>query len=538
MGVAQKGRKEEKPDFSSLERLTTFAAGCASGRDRGKIEPETFPDELKPLASALSALCESSLKEQTEAGELKAIFHENPVAMAIKDRSGRVIEKNPAFDVLMSLHIGSAEGSAGGERTVQGDESNEVFAGRNLVRSIVEIGPEGGELIVAERYGIPVEREGDQVRKALFVYRDLTEERSIVSEFTRLQHKIGELEPLKEGILQDASLPAVLVDHESRVIQGNDAFAGLAGKNVNELAGRTLRDLGFVSLVTGGKSEVTYNPASGTRYLHQYVIPIRYKSHDERYLVIFHDKTPEHEESDRVKAEFEKTKKINEEAVRRLESSSREHETEKTRLIKQIEELKTCMSERGDKAAPAVSNGTVHTARKSGQGSGPVKEKIFDVVEFELGGERYALDIGFAREIVEMMPITPIPRSPPFLRGIMNLRGEITNIININSLLGVKERSEDKGRKIIVLSAEATGGENIGIIVDDVHSVIQVGESEIEQLGEGMASGTDASIKGIIKIDSRAGTEKKGDETRTKDLVIWIDMEKVIRELVGERSIA
>ncbi len=46
-----------------------------------------------------------------------------------------------------------------------------------------------------------------------------------------------------------------------------------------------------------------------------------------------------------------------------------------------------------------------------------------DVVEFELGGERYALDINLAREIVEMIPITPIPRAPPFISGVINLRG-------------------------------------------------------------------------------------------------------------------
>jgi len=52
-----------------------------------------------------------------------------------------------------------------------------------------------------------------------------------------------------------------------------------------------------------------------------------------------------------------------------------------------------------------------------------------DIVEFVLGGERYALDIQLAREIVEMIPITPIPRAPSYISGVINLRGEITNIL-------------------------------------------------------------------------------------------------------------
>jgi purine-binding chemotaxis protein CheW len=154
-------------------------------------------------------------------------------------------------------------------------------------------------------------------------------------------------------------------------------------------------------------------------------------------------------------------------------------------------------------------------------------------VEFELCGEKYALDINLAREIVEMMPITPIPCSPDYLRGIMNLRGEITNIINITTILGLPAQEEDSGNKIIVLSAEATGGENIGVIVDDVQSVIQINERDVEHLGDGLSSQSSMHIKGIIKIGSR-GLDKKseGDE---KDLVIWLDMLKVIEDLSHQK---
>jgi purine-binding chemotaxis protein CheW len=121
-----------------------------------------------------------------------------------------------------------------------------------------------------------------------------------------------------------------------------------------------------------------------------------------------------------------------------------------------------------------------------------------DVVQFEIGGVQYALDINIAREIVEMMPITPVPRAPEHIAGIINLRGEITNILNLNYLMGLPPGKEVENRKIIVLVSEAANGSNVGLIVDDVQSVLQVAEEDIDQMDEAMSR--EAYVKGIIKI--------------------------------------
>ncbi|MFA4861950.1 chemotaxis protein CheW [Methanoregula sp.] len=154
-----------------------------------------------------------------------------------------------------------------------------------------------------------------------------------------------------------------------------------------------------------------------------------------------------------------------------------------------------------------------------------------EVVEFELGGERYALDIQLVREIVEMMQITPIPRAPPFISGVINLRGEITNIMNLNTLLGLANQEIRTNQKIIVLVPEAAGGSNVGIIVDDVSSVLQVPEGNIDHIGEGFASDFSSFVKGIIKIKVDDAQNKDGKE---KNLIIWIDMQKVLTDVVSE----
>ncbi|MGC9436259.1 MAG: chemotaxis protein CheW [Methanomicrobiales archaeon] len=145
-----------------------------------------------------------------------------------------------------------------------------------------------------------------------------------------------------------------------------------------------------------------------------------------------------------------------------------------------------------------------------------------DVVEFQIGGELYALDIEIAREVVDMMPITPLPRSPPYIAGVINLRGEITSIVDLGTLLELGADSAAEGKKIIVLLC---GEEEmpIGIIVDDVSRVISISPDEVASLGEGTQVKDGSYIRGIIRKASENDEEKK-------ELVIWLDMQSALRE--------
>lgn len=155
-------------------------------------------------------------------------------------------------------------------------------------------------------------------------------------------------------------------------------------------------------------------------------------------------------------------------------------------------------------------------------------EELIEVVEFTLGGKRYALDIQLVREIVVMMPITPIPRAPEFISGVLNLRGEITYIINLNKLLDVNDPEIRKDQKIIVFVPGAAKKNNVGIIVDNVSSVFQVPQADIEILPDNASANISGFVKGIIKLKS------EDHEKKSKGLLIWIDMEKIFRGMVGE----
>ena len=153
---------------------------------------------------------------------------------------------------------------------------------------------------------------------------------------------------------------------------------------------------------------------------------------------------------------------------------------------------------------------------------------VVDVVEFTLGKERYALDISLVREIVEMMQITPLPRAPSHITGVINLRGEITNIMNLYTMLGLPAEAREKAKKIIVFMPEAAGGNNVGILVDNVTSVTPVSEDQVEKMDGGITGEQSRYIKGIIKVDGAEGT------TGGKGLILWLDLKKVLDDVANK----
>jgi purine-binding chemotaxis protein CheW len=148
-----------------------------------------------------------------------------------------------------------------------------------------------------------------------------------------------------------------------------------------------------------------------------------------------------------------------------------------------------------------------------------------EVLEFTLGTEDYALDINIVREIVEMMPITAIPRAPVHISGVINLRGEIVNIVNLNTFLKLPDRPITKDQKIIVLMADVANGNNVGIIVDTVSSVTEIQASQVDCMTEGLAGNEARYIKGIIN----SGQDVQ--EGAKKSLIIWLDIQKMFKDI-------
>jgi len=141
------------------------------------------------------------------------------------------------------------------------------------------------------------------------------------------------------------------------------------------------------------------------------------------------------------------------------------------------------------------------------------------------------MDIGIAREIVEMLPITPIPRAPAHVTGLLNLRGEITTIIDLHYLLGITPSRKRDEQKIMVLIPDAFENTSVGVIVDEVHSVLTIDETAIDTNIRGVDEHLSDYVQGIIKLgdEDRLKAENSQDSHESvKRLIIWVDVKKIL----------
>ncbi|KAB2969478.1 chemotaxis protein CheW [Zoogloea sp.] len=123
---------------------------------------------------------------------------------------------------------------------------------------------------------------------------------------------------------------------------------------------------------------------------------------------------------------------------------------------------------------------------------------------FQLGGEMFAVGILNIKEIIEYGSVTEIPMVPPFIRGVINLRGAVVPVIDLASRFGGK-RSEVSRRTCIVIIELAEGEErqDIGVVVDSVSEVLEIPASEIEPPPAFGARIRADFIKGMGKVNGK-----------------------------------
>ena len=102
-------------------------------------------------------------------------------------------------------------------------------------------------------------------------------------------------------------------------------------------------------------------------------------------------------------------------------------------------------------------------------------------LSFCLGSESYALEILTVREIIGLISITPLPQTPRFVKGVMNLRGRIIPVIDLRLKFGLEEAEPTKETCVIVVEDGEDGDRRtIGVIVDQVSEVQDIPADAIE----------------------------------------------------------
>lgn len=131
-----------------------------------------------------------------------------------------------------------------------------------------------------------------------------------------------------------------------------------------------------------------------------------------------------------------------------------------------------------------------------------------------LGEEQYGIDIRYIENIVRMQNMTRIPKVPDYLKGVINLRGEVLPVMSIRLRMGLEADEITRATRIIILNLEQEG--NVGIIVDEVKEVVTLEEQDIEKV---TYDATDGAINFI------SGVGKRGNE-----LISLLDLNSITLE--------
>ena len=138
---------------------------------------------------------------------------------------------------------------------------------------------------------------------------------------------------------------------------------------------------------------------------------------------------------------------------------------------------------------------------------------------FTMDNEEYGIGILKIKEIIGMMPITPVPRTPEHVKGVINLRGKVIPVVDLRLRFGMEAIDYTERTCIIVVEiASPTGTVQIGIVVDSVSEVLNIKAEDIEDTPTfgtkldtdyilGMAK-MEGGVKILLDIDKVLNTEK------------------------------
>ena len=139
--------------------------------------------------------------------------------------------------------------------------------------------------------------------------------------------------------------------------------------------------------------------------------------------------------------------------------------------------------------------------------------KIIQLIVFNLGDQEFAAAIGQVREIIRTGSITPIPDSPQFIKGVSNVRGEITVVINLKERFFLPAKKQIEGKHIIITEQEKN---LFGLMVDEVTEVLRIPETDIKPTPELVTRIDRVYISGVLTLEGR--------------LIIFLDLAKVLSD--------
>jgi purine-binding chemotaxis protein CheW len=142
----------------------------------------------------------------------------------------------------------------------------------------------------------------------------------------------------------------------------------------------------------------------------------------------------------------------------------------------------------------------------AGEGVGSLQ-----MVSFRLAQEEYGIEITKVQEIILMGEITRVPQTPPFIKGLINLRSTVIPIVDLRLRFGMQQEEPTDETRIMVVNV---AGKTIGIIVDAVNEVLRISRDQIAPPPPTVAGLGHEYLTGLAKLDKR--------------LLILLDIDKIL----------
>ncbi len=133
------------------------------------------------------------------------------------------------------------------------------------------------------------------------------------------------------------------------------------------------------------------------------------------------------------------------------------------------------------------------------------------LVVFDLAAEFYGVDIGDVREIIRMQSITRVPGAPPFIEGVINLRGKVVPVVDLRKRLGLNVNEQTQETRIVVVDI---AGRDVGVIVDGVTEVLRIPLSSVEPPSSMITNADSDYLRGIARLEDK--------------LIILLDLSKAL----------
>jgi purine-binding chemotaxis protein CheW len=149
--------------------------------------------------------------------------------------------------------------------------------------------------------------------------------------------------------------------------------------------------------------------------------------------------------------------------------------------------------------------------RESKDARGAAREPTLQMINFTVRGDEYAVDIQKVREVIDLREITQLPKAPSFVKGIINLRGELIPVIDLREKFGLAREAYSPLASVVIVEI---GKKAVGVVVDSVRHVIRVAPGELAPSPPFVGGLSGRFVSGVAKLGER--------------LIVVLDMDKIL----------